>query len=245
MLLLCPNCDARYLTPDDRIGPNGRRVRCARCAHVWFVELKLSAKKSEEPKPGSLGTQNHDGAAEQSKPEQASPSDNVVKIEPLPPSRVPALRTTRVRRSRAPALFLAIAIVFAFSANLVPIREHINLLWPDVFKSLESFELFTKKNVGNGEGISLSVENLVNEWNSTDAGLQLVIRGKIVNKSEFKQPAQMLRIRLYDSSDQKVRDMKDQIAGGAFGPFEQRTFNMIFADPGDVARALPTLEPIE
>jgi predicted Zn finger-like uncharacterized protein len=245
MLLLCPNCDARYLTPDDRIGPNGRRVRCARCAHVWFVELKLSAKKSEEPKPGRSGNQNHDGAAEQSKPEQASPSDNVVKIEPLPPSRVPALRTTRVRRSRAPALFLAIAIVFAFSANLVPIREHINLLWPDVFKSLESFELFTKKNVGNGEGISLSVENLVNEWNSTDAGLQLVIRGKIVNKSEFKQPAQMLRIRLYDSSDQKVRDMKDQIAGGAFGPFEQRPFNMIFADPGDVARALPTLEPIE
>jgi predicted Zn finger-like uncharacterized protein len=245
MLLLCPNCDARYLTPDDRIGPNGRRVRCARCAHVWFVELKLSAKKSEEPKPGSLGTQSHDGAAEQSKPEQASPSDNVVKIEPLPPSRVPALRTTRVRRSRAPALFLAIAIVFAFSANLVPIREHINLLWPDVFKSFESFELFTKKNVGDGEGISLSVENLVNEWNSTDAGLQLVIRGKIVNKSEFKQPAQMLRIRLYDSSDQKVRDMKDQIAGGAFGPFEQRPFNMIFADPGDVARALPTLEPIE
>lgn len=36
----CPTCDTTYVIPDDRIGPKGRKVRCARCATEWLVSLE-------------------------------------------------------------------------------------------------------------------------------------------------------------------------------------------------------------
>jgi predicted Zn finger-like uncharacterized protein len=37
MLIVCPSCSSRYNLPDDKIGPEGRHVRCSACASEWFV----------------------------------------------------------------------------------------------------------------------------------------------------------------------------------------------------------------
>jgi predicted Zn finger-like uncharacterized protein len=37
MRVTCPACAATYEVPESRIGA-GRRLRCARCQHDWFVE---------------------------------------------------------------------------------------------------------------------------------------------------------------------------------------------------------------
>lgn len=36
MEIACPNCAKRFRLPAEKLGPNGRKVRCASCAHVWF-----------------------------------------------------------------------------------------------------------------------------------------------------------------------------------------------------------------
>lgn len=38
MILTCPNCSTRYLLNSSMLGAEGRKVRCANCAHVWFQE---------------------------------------------------------------------------------------------------------------------------------------------------------------------------------------------------------------
>ena len=38
MILTCPNCQTRFLVPDQAIGTDGRRVRCGNCQHMWFAE---------------------------------------------------------------------------------------------------------------------------------------------------------------------------------------------------------------
>lgn len=51
MILSCPACHTRYVVPDSAIGPTGRSVRCASCAHKWFqAPATLSL---DDPLPGS------------------------------------------------------------------------------------------------------------------------------------------------------------------------------------------------
>lgn len=35
MIVSCPNCDSRFTLPDGALGVAGRKMRCARCEHVW------------------------------------------------------------------------------------------------------------------------------------------------------------------------------------------------------------------
>ena len=35
MIIACPSCDARYVVDPAKIGPDGRRVKCAKCGHTW------------------------------------------------------------------------------------------------------------------------------------------------------------------------------------------------------------------
>lgn len=36
MILTCENCGSRFLVDPKLLEPRGRRVRCARCKHIWF-----------------------------------------------------------------------------------------------------------------------------------------------------------------------------------------------------------------
>ena len=49
MILTCPSCATSYFTPDEAIGPNGRRVRCRTCAHVWHASLAEEPLELSEP----------------------------------------------------------------------------------------------------------------------------------------------------------------------------------------------------
>lgn len=49
MRITCPSCDTSYNLPDGAIGPNGRSVKCKRCATVWVA--KPVAEFAPEPEP--------------------------------------------------------------------------------------------------------------------------------------------------------------------------------------------------
>ena len=44
MQLVCPNCDAHYDISPSALGPKGKEVRCAKCAHEWFATNETQEK---------------------------------------------------------------------------------------------------------------------------------------------------------------------------------------------------------
>jgi predicted Zn finger-like uncharacterized protein len=43
MLIVCPNCASRYEIAEAKIGPGGRKVRCASCQTTWQIEAPQAA----------------------------------------------------------------------------------------------------------------------------------------------------------------------------------------------------------
>ena len=62
MIITCPSCSAKFAVKAEAIGPEGRKVRCAKCRHDWFQDPPLSdtmdgsAFASPEAKPVPEGS---------------------------------------------------------------------------------------------------------------------------------------------------------------------------------------------
>lgn len=233
MQLVCPNCNARYLAPDDAIGPNGRRVRCAKCAHVWRAE-----PASAPPPPPE--TPEAEAPPPPPPPPEPTP-DPSVRVEPLPRNRLPAPQDAATKgRSRGGWIFLLLFILALLAALYIG-RDTVMRVWPPATKLYEA--------VGIVEGMAmmekkpaLEVGDLSNEWTEADGKLELVLRGQVTNDGDEAAEAPYVRIRLFDRNGLIVRDKRTLVEGGAIGPGESRAFEIRFDDPGEVARAIPALE---
>ena len=54
MILTCPECYSRFLLPSAVLGEEGRKVRCANCAHIWFEKpatANLESESAADPIP--------------------------------------------------------------------------------------------------------------------------------------------------------------------------------------------------
>ena len=52
MILVCPNCDARYTLRPNALGAEGKDVRCAKCSHKWYQRSdELLDEAVPQPKP--------------------------------------------------------------------------------------------------------------------------------------------------------------------------------------------------
>lgn len=233
MQIVCPNCAARYLTPDDAIGPNGRRVRCARCSTVW---------RAEPPAPSSAADPDIDPVL----PPEPAP-DRTVRVSPLPRDRTPVTAADAARRNRPSVvgwgLFFGLLIVLI--AGFFFGREQVQQAWPASSVLYEAVGLEGDPTAPPAEPPrpKLEVSGLQNAWIDGDKGLQLVLKGQVTNTGENPAKPPLVRIRLYDKTGAIVRDKREQVRGGDLKPGESRNFAMSFQDPGDVARALPALEP--
>lgn len=45
MKIACPNCDTKYALNSDALGTHGRKMKCAKCAHVWTAQPDGTGQK--------------------------------------------------------------------------------------------------------------------------------------------------------------------------------------------------------
>ncbi len=54
MKFTCDRCEAQYMISDEKVGPNGVKVRCKKCSHVILVRrAENGAASAEVPAPAA------------------------------------------------------------------------------------------------------------------------------------------------------------------------------------------------
>jgi len=222
MQIECPNCNARYLTPDEQIGPTGRRVRCARCAHVWRVEPP-AAPSEDAP----------------------APQPDPIRVEPLPRNRLPAPANAVRRRRGARGWLLFLLIVAALVAAFAFLRAEITAAWPPATKLYEMVDSAKAKLAGISDLKALKIENYKVAPVGEGADAAILLNGDVVNAGDAPVDAPYVRIRLRDADGKVLRDQREPLGDTPLQPGERRSFALRFEHPEDVDTAdFPVLEPI-
>lgn len=73
MKIACPKCGTRFTVPDNALGTKGRRIRCARCAHMWH----------QDPLPPGAAPDDGANAAESASASAAPPGSHATLADHL------------------------------------------------------------------------------------------------------------------------------------------------------------------
>ena len=175
MLIDCPGCGASYHITKAALGPNGRKVACARCEAVWLAKPTM-------PDETTILTAVPVSADDRFRPEK--PSDYARAIAapapPPPPPRMPSF----IHNFGAGALLLALAM------GLIAARGSVARAWPGAAR------LYAAMGMPVSPG-ALAIRDLHTALIRIDGAPYLGIEGIIVNlrRDETRVPPVRLIIR--------------------------------------------------
>ena len=186
MILTCPSCDTRYQVDEAKFPPQGRQVRCAKCAHVWH----------------------------QAGPAPAPEPELVIKAEEPPRAAEPSLSRTRAfapaavtepePASRGPMMAVLagwvglILVILAIGYSLVRYRQEISMIWPQSAGVYSSLGLKV-----NAHGIDFAHVDYRRE--NEDGQMVLAVTGNIINSGSRELPVpQNVRVTLSDANNHEL-----------------------------------------
>lgn len=240
MILTCPSCEARFNVEPDALLPNGRTVRCGKCAHTWKemppADIPKRVEAVEPPAPDvpepvdaddgdvgipdfeSVGGEAPDGdgldihAGERQVPEYQAPQHH-----------------GKGRGSAIGWIAVAAVATVVLGGGFVA-RDAIIDLWPPASMLYEKVGLAPEP----GFGLALRTEA---EVQKRDGGADiLVIRGEIVNVSSRPRLVPMLQGSLLDADQNDIHSWTFSTALGELAAGETRPFDARVPNPPEGVR---------
>jgi predicted Zn finger-like uncharacterized protein len=190
MILTCPQCSTRYQTDAALFTPDGRKVRCAKCGHLWFQGAPEPDGDFEAPAAPAAPAVAAETARQQSaytpSPLGASPDRGM---------RPPARRLEWVGLVAGWAGLAAILIMIGWSA--VRFRQDIASLWPQSSSLYAAFGLPV-----NARGIAFT--DVTYRRESDDGQAVLAVSGNLVNISTHELSVPAVRVALIDGDRREL-----------------------------------------
>jgi len=221
MILTCPECASRYFVDDAKVGPKGRTVRCASCAHAWRAMREATAF-DDAPLPLTSAAS---FAAEPAGADAASFSSG--RSTPLPKLiRAEAVEKKKSREAVAAGVAWAglgagfVALVLA----CVLFRVDVVRLWPQTAGAYA----FAKMPV-NPTG--LAFEAVQGQPNLIGGHAALSVTGVERNVETGPRASMPLRVILYDKAGKQLTSAVSAPPSRQIGPGETRPFAVDFIDP--------------
>jgi predicted Zn finger-like uncharacterized protein len=198
MILSCPDCSARFAIDPEKLEPDGRRVKCGKCAHVWYESPPEIVEDEPAPEPVAVTPLEPD---EQS---------------PIRPRNLPTVHQARSGGRGARNAWIAVAVLLvAIGAALWFGRAPIATVYP------AAEDLYAKVGIAvfppPGEGLEI-------EFNARAESDELSLRGEVVNVSDSVRDVPTLHVVISDSSGTTLKTWSFAPDTKRLGPGERVAF---------------------
>jgi len=231
MILTCPDCATRYVVDDERVGPQGRAVRCAACGTRWTAmpdAPEAVAKPVFKPEPAPAF---EDFQANTFDPD-AEIADFQADARPLPGDELPRAYRDKVqtqKKVRQAAVTGAIwagmlgVLVLLIGAAIV-LRQDVARLWPRTAGAYAMVGLPVNL-------VGLTIESQHAQPALKDGHAAVVVTGSLRNVLGRPVAAPPLRISLLNSGGKPVLVKIADPGGARIPPGEVRRFSVDVLDP--------------
>lgn len=196
MILTCPECATRYQT-DAVFPPEGRKVRCAKCSHVWHQdgpqpepepEIEIAPPPPPVPIP-DVAPRPHTYTPPEVAVPAAVAADDIAAPKP---------KSAMLERLGLAAGWLGLAaVILVIGGAAVSYRQDIATLWP------QSASLYSTLGLNvNARGIAFA--DVTRRYETEDGQTVLAITGNIVNVSGRELPVPPIRVTLSDEGKREL-----------------------------------------
>ena len=236
MILTCPACDTRYQADAANFAGPGRKVRCAKCGHVWH-----QVAPPPEPEPG-LETYAEPPAPPVRPEPVASPAPiaprRAAYAPPPEPEPEPDVDWAPKSASRWPRILglglgwmglIAAVLIVAWSA--VVYRQEIATLWP------QSASLYARLGLPvNARGIGIA--DVAYSDQMEDGQVVLKVTGNLVNITARELPVPPIRVTLSGEDNRELYHWNFSAPVATLKPGQSTPFQTRLSSPPSGARHL-------
>lgn len=217
MILTCPECATRYFVDDDKVGPEGRPVRCASCGTRWtaHAEEPLELTDAPPPIPDRIRDPGRDD------PAGLLPAEELPKV-----FRARAQTQKKVREAAATGVvWAALAAGFAVVIGVgLLMRQDIAQIWP---RAAGAYAMI---------GLPVNLVGLTIEGQHADPALRdghaaLLVTGALRNIRDQDVAPPPLRISVLNKDGKTVQTKIGDPGGQRIPPGEARHFAISLLDP--------------
>jgi predicted Zn finger-like uncharacterized protein len=257
LTILCPQCSAAYQVPSEKLGPQGRKLKCAKCGHVWLA----IGPQGGEPVSNTAPTPPADPAPEPVKnaheskdinkaasPEQKPPAAATTPPEPELAPSAPEIPLTAIARPSWKAhleseqKWMTLAYVLAglgLMGAIAVVALQLGVKWPVLEHKPEHASktetLKRSQAVATARPAVVSSDIIMFNVTSTQSisGTEpiLGIRGQVGNKGQAIVKLPTLRVELLNTSGKIVDFWPATLVTTTLPPQTSIPFDVTFTNP--------------
>ncbi|MEQ9640128.1 MAG: DUF3426 domain-containing protein [Alphaproteobacteria bacterium] len=253
MIITCPACATQFFVPDDKIGPKGRKVRCAQCAHSWRQE-PVAPPRERAPKPeidddDPFATPAYEEGPPDEGLDEALDDDLGVPIDDIDDEDDVAEMAEKLgadgdddiddaepaRRRGGWLGWVALLLVLAgLGGAAVVLRQQVVDFWPPAARAYQ----MAKLDVVEPSMFGLSIQNVTSE-RAIDSGQRvLLVSGDVINDAVQPKPLPRLRVALTDAGGKEIYFWTVTLAKPELEPAETVRFSTRLPNPPAAAKSL-------
>ncbi len=222
MIIACPSCETRFEVNAAAFPPGGRKVKCARCAHIWHASPSDEAR----PIPAIAAAARAEPRAEAAPSDTIAPPTVVPTPEDAPAEMIWAGSDIPPRRSgRLATIGLAAACVALVAAGLYVFRDTVVAYVPGAGPAYAALGLPV-----DVTGLDLAIEAQAMSA-AGDGATTLVVTGSIANATDRERHVPQIRATLLSKERAELHSWTFDVGVASLKPGERYEFRQELAQP--------------